>query len=102
MYDEQPDEVINADKAEELMEDVLPETTTLRFQERKIILEDDKKDLTVSMISTREDPTLIVDARGKGMVTVSRFIIEKDGTVYEREGHGPFTVTLPGFIHVAP
>lgn len=102
MYDIQPDETVDADEAEELMADVFPENSTLRFEEGKIVLEADEEDFTVTMISAREDPTLDVDAQGKGMATMSRLLIEKDGTVYEQETDGPFTFEAPGIGEVLP
>lgn len=102
MSDIQPDETVDADEAEELMADVFPGDFTMRFEEGKILLEADEEDFTVTMISAREDPTLDVDAQGKGMATVSRLLIEKDGTLYEQETDGPFTFEAPGMGEVLP
>lgn len=102
MPDIQPDEVIDGDEAEELMTDVFPTDTTLRFEEGKIVIEADEEDFAITMISARDDPTLDVDAQGKGMATFSRYLIEKEGTVYEQETNGPFTFEAPGMGEVLP
>lgn len=102
MSDIQPDETIDANEAEELMSEVFPGSTTMRFEEGKIVLEADDEDFTITMISAREDPTMDVDAQGKGMATMSRFFIEKDGTVYEQETDGPFSFEVPGIGEVLP